>query len=68
MIFDKSWIKSVISEPHSQKQKSSAYNAEGEVILFGKSLIIKEKSTGLRTLPCGSRFPGVVIDKEDPTN
>jgi len=49
-------FKRLISELHSQKQKSSAYRAACEVIRFGRSFIIKEKTMGLRTLPCGVSF------------
>ena len=63
-----SWFKRVISEPHSQKQKSSTYNAAGEVIRSGRSYIINEKSMGLRTLPWGVPFSRrLVKDNVDPS-
>jgi len=43
-------------DPLSQRQKSSAYNAEGDEIVPGRSLIIMENRTGLRTLPWGVPF------------
>jgi len=41
-------------DPLSQRQKSSACNAEGDEIVPGRSLIIMENRTVLRTLPWGS--------------
>lgn len=62
-----SWFNRVTSDPHSQKHKSSAYNAAGAVIFFDRSLIIREKSMELTTLPCDVPFSRrLVIDAVDP--
>ena len=51
-------------DPLSQRQNSSAYNAEGDETVPGRSLIIMENGIGLRTLPWGEPFSEVLSLKD----
>jgi len=43
-------------DPLSQRQKPSAYNAEGDEIRSSRPLTIMVNKIGLRTLSCGVPF------------